>query len=350
MSSDDDGAWCPIPGRQYDRVVLGHGGGGLLSDELLRDVFLRAFRGDTLAKLEDSAVLPRLAGRLAFTTDAFVVHPLFFPGGDIGRLAVAGTVNDLAVAGAKPLYLSAAFILEEGLLLTDLERIVESMRSTAQEAGVELVAGDTKVVERGKADGAFVVTTGIGVVPEGRTLSVSAAEEGNAVLVSGTLGDHGVAVLARREGLEFETTLESDCAPLASLVDALLERAPSTRALRDPTRGGLASSLVEIAAASRVSIAIDEAQLPLRPEVRAACELFGLDVLHIANEGKLVAIVPESEADAALAAMHAHPLGRNAARIGKVAAERAGQVTLRTSIGAVRVVTQLSGEQLPRIC
>jgi hydrogenase expression/formation protein HypE len=288
--------------------------------------------------------------RLAFTTDSFVVRPLFFPGGDIGRLAVHGTVNDLAVGGARPLFLSAAFILEEGLPLTDLQRIVASMREACREAGVALVTGDTKVVDRGKGDGVFITTSGIGLVPEGRALSIHGARPGDCVLVSGTLGDHGIAIMSVREGLEFETVLESDTAPLNGLAEAVLEACPGTRCMRDPTRGGLSSVLNELAAASDVGVELDEAAIPLRPEVRGACEMLGLDPLYVANEGKLVAVVPPEDADRALAAMRAHPLGTNAAVVGTVVAKHAGMVTLRSRVGGERVVTLLAGEQLPRIC
>jgi hydrogenase expression/formation protein HypE len=349
-SDDDSLGACPIPSDDYARIVLAHGGGGRLSGNLLRQVFLPAFSSNILAQLEDSALVQVGQERLAFTTDGFVVRPLFFPGGDVGRLAVAGTVNDLAVMGARPLYLAAAFILEEGFPLGDLERIVVSMKWAAEEAGVELVTGDTKVVERGSGDGVFIVTTGIGSVPAARQLSVSGAKPGDRVLISGTIGDHGIAVLSAREGLELETRLESDCAPLGGLIDALLSAVPETRCLRDPTRGGLGSTLIEIVQASGVSIEIDEVALPVRPEVHAACELLGFDALFVANEGKVAAIVPESEVAVALATLRAHPLGQNAACIGRVSAEPARVVTLRSSIGGRRVLTQPSGEQLPRIC
>jgi len=297
-----------------------------------------------------SAICNLQSGWVAFTTDSFVVRPLFFPGGDIGRLAVHGTVNDLAVGGARPMYLSAAFILEEGLPLVDLQRIVASMRAACREAGVALVTGDTKVVDRGKGDGVFITTSGIGLVPEGRSLSIHAARPGDRILVSGTLGDHGIAIMSVREGLEFETVLESDTASLAGLTEAILEACPSTRCMRDPTRGGLSSALNELAAASRVGVELDEAAVPLRPEVRGACEMLGLDPLYVANEGKLIAVVPPEDAERVLAAMRAHPLGRNAALIGEVVAGHPGMVILRSRVGGERVVTLLAGEQLPRIC
>ncbi len=344
---------CPLPQSRYDQVLLGHGSGGRLTADLIQRLFLPGFGNDVLSALEDQATLtlPGAAeSRIAFTTDAFVVRPLFFPGGDIGKLAVHGTVNDLAVGGARPLFLSAAFILEEGLPLADLQRIVASMRQACDEAGVSLVTGDTKVVDRGKGDGVFITTSGIGIVPNGRALSIHAARPGDRVLVSGTLGDHGVAVMSVREGLEFETVLESDSAPLNGLTEAILEACPRTRCMRDPTRGGLSSALNELAAASRVGVWLDETAIPLRPEVRGACEMLGLDPLYVANEGKLMAVVPPEDANAVLAAMRAHPLGRDAAIVGTVVADHAGMVIMRSVVGGERVVTLLAGEQLPRIC
>ncbi len=341
---------CPLPIPARDRVLLGHGSGGSMSADLIRKVFLPAFSNDVLNALEDQATLSWGGGRLAFTTDAFVVRPLFFPGGDIGRLAVHGTVNDLAVGGATPLWISAAFILEEGFPLADLERVVASMREACREAGVTLVTGDTKVVDRGKGDGVYITTAGIGRVPEGVSLSIAGARPGDRLLVSGTIGDHGIAVMSAREGLEFETPLESDTAPLAGLVAAMLAACPEIRCMRDPTRGGVSSALNEMAAASNVGIEIVEEALPLRREVRAACEILGLDPLYVANEGKLLAAVPAPHAERVLAAMRAHPLGRNAAILGTVTAEPAKRVLLRSAVGGVRVVTMLAGEQLPRIC
>ena len=347
---------CPVPRSRYDHVLLGHGSGGRLSAELIQRVFLPAFDNQVLAALEDQAIVPlgtangKPAPRIAITTDAFVVRPLFFPGGDIGSLAVHGTVNDLAVGGAIPRYLSAAFILEEGLPLNDLRRIVASMRSACAASGVSLVTGDTKVVDRGKGDGVFITTTGIGTVAPGRRLSIRNARPGDRILVSGTLGDHGIAILSVREGLEFETILESDTAPLHQLTEAILAACPETRCMRDPTRGGLSSALNELAAASGVGVELDEAAIPLRPEVRGACEMLGLDPLYVANEGKLIAVVPPDDADRVLAAMRSRPLGRNAEQIGTVVADHPGMVILRSRVGGERVVTLLSGEQLPRIC
>jgi hydrogenase expression/formation protein HypE len=348
------GASCPVPASRYDRILLGHGSGGRLSADLLRTVFLPAFDNEVLARLEDQAILP-LDGaargtRLAFTTDSFVVRPLFFPGGDIGRLAVHGTVNDLAVGGARPLWLSASFILEEGLAIEDLRRVVASMREACAEAGVTLVTGDTKVVDKGKGDQLFITTSGIGFVPEGRTLSVSAAKPGDRIVVSGTIGDHGIAIMSVREGLEFETVLESDSAPLHGLVEVMLESGAEIRGMRDPTRGGVSSALSEIAAASKVGIRLSEAAIPIRPEVRGACELLGLDPLYVANEGKLLAIVTAVDAPRLLDAMRSHPRGRDAIVIGEIVSDHPGTVVLRSMIGGERVVSLLSGEQLPRIC
>jgi hydrogenase expression/formation protein HypE len=347
---------CPVPKSRYEQILLGHGSGGRLTAELIQGVFLPAFGNDVLAALEDQATVSlgptngKPAPRLAFTTDSFVVRPLFFPGGDIGKLAVHGTVNDLAVGGAIPKYLAAAFILEEGLPLDDLRRIVASMRAACDLVGVSLVTGDTKVVDRGKGDGVFITTTGIGLVPEGRQLSIRNAQPGDAILVSGTLGDHGIAILSVREGLEFETVLESDTAPLHELTEVILAACPETRCMRDPTRGGLSSALNELALASRVGVKLNEEAIPLRPEVRGACEILGLDPLYVANEGKLIAVVPPDAAARVLSAMRAHPLGRNAAAVGAVIGDHPGQVVLRSRIGGERIVSLLAGEQLPRIC
>jgi hydrogenase expression/formation protein HypE len=348
---------CPLPRSDYDRILLGHGSGGRLTADLIQRLFVPGFGNAVLAALEDQATV-HLDGkfngaqgqRLAFTTDSFVVRPLFFPGGDIGKLAVHGTVNDLAVGGARPMFLAAAFILEEGLAMTDLERIVASMRQACDAAGVALVTGDTKVVDRGKGDQVFITTSGIGLVPEGRSLSIRSARPGDRILVSGTLGDHGMAIMSVREGLEFETVLESDTAPLTELALAMLEACPSIRCMRDPTRGGLASALNELATASQVGVRLSETALPIRPEVHAACEMLGLDPLYVANEGKLIAVVPAAEAERVLAVMRAHPLGRQAAMIGEVVDEHPGMVLMRSLVGGERVVTMLTGEQLPRIC
>ncbi len=343
-------------GRVFVRdVTLAHGGGGKAMKDLIDDVFVREFDNPTLSPLEDQARLDLAelgarGDRLAFTTDSFVVDPLFFPGGDIGKLAVCGTVNDLAVGGATPLFLSCAAILEEGIGIDLLRKVARSMAETARAAGVQIVTGDTKVVNRGACDKLFLTTTGIGVIRRGLELSVAAARPGDVVIVNGLLGDHGAAILAARGDLELDAPIASDCAALHELVAALLAAAPSTRCLRDATRGGVATVLNEIAAASAVGIEIDDARTPLRPEVRGFCEILGLDPLYLANEGKLVAVVPPGESEAALAALRAHPLGRDAVVIGAVHAEEPGRVVMRTLMGGVRIVDMLVGEQLPRIC
>jgi hydrogenase expression/formation protein HypE len=341
---------CPAPLPAKDKILLGHGSGGRLSADLLRAIFLPAFHNPALAKLNDQAVVNVDGVRLAFTTDSFVVNPLFFPGGDIGSLAVYGTVNDLAMGGAEPLFLSAGFIIEEGLPVETLRRVVLSFRQATEKVGVEVVTGDTKVVEKGKGDGLFINTSGIGRVPNGVELSADQARPGDCILLSGTLGDHGIAILSQREGLEFETPIESDAAPLHLLVAAMLEVTHSIRCLRDPTRGGLSSTLNEIAAQSRVGMVIEESALPIREEVKGACELLGLDPLYVANEGKLVAIVAPEFADETLAAMRGHPLGVKARIIGKVVDAHPGVVTMRTYLGTSRIVDMLAGDQLPRIC
>jgi hydrogenase expression/formation protein HypE len=351
-SSPDFANWvCPLPLRDYPNIVMGHGGGGSLSADLIQHVFLPHFGNPTLQGLGDSSVLPAPPGRLAFSTDSFVVRPLFFPGGSIGDLAVNGTVNDLAMSGAQPLYLSAGFLLEEGFPIAQLAAIVERMAVAARQAGVQIVTGDTKVVERGHGDGCYINTAGIGVVPDGVLIRPANARAGDVVLLSGTIGDHGMAVMSVREGLEFETRIESDCAPLHTLVETMLAAAPgAVHVLRDPTRGGVASSLNEIAASAGVGIAIEESAVPVDTEVAAACELLGLDPLFVANEGKLLAIVSPDGADRVLQAMQVHPLGRRAARIGRVTADRPGLLLARTTLGATRVVPMQIGEQLPRIC
>jgi hydrogenase expression/formation protein HypE len=341
---------CPLPLPAGERILLGHGSGGKLSAELLKEVFLPALRNPILERLEDQAIVNVKGIRLAYTTDSFVVKPLFFRGGDIGSLAVYGTVNDLAMGGAEPLWLSAAFIIEEGLEIETLRRVAHSMRAAAERAGVMVVTGDTKVVEKGSGDGLFINTSGIGLVREGVHLSAEQAKPGDAILVSGTLGDHGIAILAEREGLEFESEMASDSAPLHTLVGQLLDATREVRCLRDPTRGGLSSTLNEIAARSRVGMELDEPSLPIRAEVRGACEMLGLDPLYVANEGKLVAIVSPDAAEKALAALGAHPLGREARIIGRVTEEHRGMVVMRTVLGTSRIVDMLAGDQLPRIC
>ncbi|MCI4663036.1 MAG: hydrogenase expression/formation protein HypE [Neomegalonema sp.] len=331
-------------------VELSHGGGGRAMSELISRLFARHFSNPLLDQGNDGALLPAQAGRLVMATDGHVIAPLFFPGGDIGALCVHGTINDLAMCGARPLYLSAAFILEEGFSLEALERIVISMAEAARAAGVPIVTGDTKVVEKGKGDGVFITTTGLGVVADGVAISAQNARPGDRVLVSGTMGDHGVAILSKRENLEFETEICSDSAALHELVAAMLEAAPGIAVLRDPTRGGLAATLNEIAHQAGVGIALDEAMLPVSPDVAAACELLGLDPLHVANEGKLICICREADAAAVLAAMRAHPLGQQAAIIGEVVEDARHLVTMRTGFGGARVVDWIAGEQLPRIC
>jgi hydrogenase expression/formation protein HypE len=345
-----EGFSCPAPIPSKDRVLLGHGSGGKLSAELIREIFLPAFSNPALARLDDQAIVDMGGSRLAFTTDSFVVKPLFFPGGDIGSLAVHGTVNDLAMGGATPLFLSAAFIVEEGLSMEALRRVVHSLRRAADQAGVSVVTGDTKVVEKGGADGLFINTSGIGRVRPGVALSADRAEPGDKILVSGSIGDHGIAILAHREGIEFETTIESDSAPLHSMVEALLDTGAAFHCFRDPTRGGLSSALNEIAAQSRVAIELDDRAILVRDEVRAACEMLGLDPLYVANEGKMVAFVAASGAARALRAMQGHPLGREARIIGAVTDRDGPLVTLRTAFGTTRVVDMLAGDQLPRIC
>ncbi len=335
-----------------DKILLAHGSGGQLSHDLVERVFVKHFANPTLSALDDAAVLPPATdnSQLAFTTDSYVISPLFFPGGDIGKLAVCGTVNDLSMSGATPLYLSTGYIVEEGLPLAELERVAASMAETARRAGVRIVAGDTKVVDRGSADKLFINTAGVGVVPDGVHISGANARPGDAVLLSGTIGDHGMAIMTQREGLRFTSPLRSDCAPLNGLVADMLAVSPHIRCLRDPTRGGLASTLNELATQSGVGIAIEEARIPVREAVRGACELLGLDPLYVANEGKLVAVVPPEDADAVLAAMRANEHGQQATRIGRVTDEHPGRVVMRTRLGASRIVDMLVGEQLPRIC
>lgn len=341
---------CPLPVSQYPQVIMGHGGGGKLSSELLESVFLPAFDNPMLNQMRDSAVLPLAGGQYAFSTDSYVVQPLVFPGGSIGHLAVHGTINDLAMSGARPLFLSAAFILEEGFDIDLLRRIAEHMGQAAAAAGVRIVTGDTKVVERGHGDGCYINTSGIGVIPPGIELSASRMQSGDAVLVSGTMGDHGMTIMSVREGLEFEAPLVSDTAALHELVATILEACPGARVLRDPTRGGLAASLNELASAAGVGIELNEAAIPVSSIVQSACEILGLDPLTVANEGKLVAIVPAELADVTLAAMCGHKIASQSACIGRVVREHPRMVTARTRMGSTRVVHLPLGELLPRIC
>jgi hydrogenase expression/formation protein HypE len=341
---------CPLPLGEHQRVQLAHGGGGRLTQRLIRMLFLPEFQNEWLEPLHDGARLPFGNATLALTTDSYVVSPIIFPGGDIGQLAVNGTVNDLAMCGARPLYLSVALILEEGLPIDQLQRITHSMREAADGAGVSLVTGDTKVVDRGKGDQMFITTSGVGVIQAGVTIDPRRAAPGDRILLSGPIGRHGIAVLSVREGLAFESTIQSDTAPLGGLVEAMLAASHAIHVLRDPTRGGLATALNEIAGAARVGMALSETQVPIDQAVQGACELLGLDPLYVANEGRLVAVVPTAAADQVLAAMRAHPSGREAVDIGEVVADHPGLVVLRSRIGGERVIDLLSGEQLPRIC
>jgi hydrogenase expression/formation protein HypE len=345
------GPVCPIPISEYPTVQLAHGGGGKLSQILIEGMFAKTFDNPHLEVMHDGAILPVGSERLAFSTDSFVISPYFFPGGDIGSLAVHGTVNDIAMCGARPLAISVGLILEEGLPMDDLWRITQSIQRAAAEVDVQIVTGDTKVVDKGKGDGIYINTTGLGLIPAGIDITPEAARPGDKVLVSGEIAVHGIAIMSIREGLEFETQLESDSAALYPLVAAILETGGhAVRVLRDPTRGGVASALNEIAGQSEVGFQLDEQAIPLSEEVRGACEILGFDPLYVANEGKCLAIVGAEKADAVLAAMRSHPLGRHAAIIGEVVDDHPGRVYLRSRIGGQRIVDMLSGEQLPRIC
>ena len=350
MSDDESGLSCPLPFSRYPHVLLAHGGGGRLMQRLIQALFLPAFDNPALAARHDGAVLPWGNGRLAFTTDSYVVCPLFFPGGDIGRLAIYGTVNDLAMCGARPLYLSAGLIIEEGLPMETLYRVIASMGEATMTCGVELVTGDTKVVDKGKGDGIFINTAGIGVVEHPEIIAPAKVQPGDAVLLSGDLGRHGIAVMAAREGLEFESAIESDLAPLAEPVLTLMEAGVEVHCLRDLTRGGLAAALVEIAEGAGLTITVDEQAIPVCEEVQGACEILGFDPLYVANEGRFVAFVPAEQAQRALDILCAHPVSMKACSIGRAVVGRAGEVTLTSPIGVTRVLDMLSGEQLPRIC
>ena len=347
---------CPLPKSRYDHILLGHGSGGQLTADLIQKLFVPTFGNPVLAALEDQATVSLgtsnglKAPRIAFTTDSFVVRPIFFPGGDIGRLAVHGTVNDLAVGGARPLFLSTAFIIEEGLPIETLQSVVTSLRNAAAAAGIEVVTGDTKVVEQGSGDELFINTTGIGLVPDNLRLSADQARPGDKILLSGPIGDHGIAILAQRAGLEFETTIVSDSASLYPLVEVVLATGTAIRCMRDPTRGGVSSALNEIAAQSNVGMVLDEQQIPVHEEVKGACEMLGLDPLYVANEGKLIAIAKNEDADRLLSAMRSHPLGRDARIIGAITDQHPRTVVMRTAFGTTRIVDMLSGDQLPRIC
>ncbi|HEV2394738.1 MAG TPA: hydrogenase expression/formation protein HypE [Verrucomicrobiae bacterium] len=341
---------CPFPIQNYPNILLAHGGGGKLMHQLIGKMFLPAFRNPLLESQHDSSVFQIGTNRLALTTDSYVVHPLFFPGGDLGSLAVHGTVNDLAMSGARPLYLSAAFIIEEGLPMNTLWEIVSSMQRAATKANVQIITGDTKVVDKGKGDGLFINTGGVGLVEHSLTIAPQSVRPGDAILVNGDVGRHGMAIMAVREGLEFESAIESDSAPLADLVLSLLSTGIQVHCLRDLTRGGLTSVLNEIAEGAGLAIQIEEKPVPVREDVRAACEILGLDPFHVACEGRLAAFVPEKDAERALEALRAHPAGQGACRIGTVTSERSRKVLLKSIIGAQRILDMASGEQLPRIC
>jgi hydrogenase expression/formation protein HypE len=344
------GGSCPTPRGDYKEIVLAHGSGGKLSQRLLQSIVLPHFQNELLAPLHDGAIFELDGTRVAFSTDSYVVSPIFFPGGDIGKLAVHGTVNDLAMCGARPLHLSVGFILEEGLPMADFRRIVESMHAAAGEAGVMLITGDTKVVDRGKADKIFINTAGIGLVRAGTNIRPSRAQAGDMIVISGQIAVHGIAIMSVREGLEFETEIASDTAPLNGLVDSLVDVCEDIHVLRDPTRGGVTSALSEIAQSAHVGMLLNEARIPISEEVKGACEILGLDPLYVANEGKLLVILPAVHCDRVLSAMRAHPLGSAATVIGEVTSDHPGYVLMKTRVGGTRVVDMLSGEQLPRIC
>jgi hydrogenase expression/formation protein HypE len=341
---------CPLPITDYKNILLGHGSGGKLSADLIKKIFLSQFENSYLEPLNDSATFDLNGTKLAFTTDSYVVNPIFFPGGDIGRLAVNGTVNDLAVSGAKPLYISAAFILEEGFPVEDLWKVVLSMKGACEEAGVLLVTGDTKVVDKGKGDKIFINTSGLGIVQRDVKISSDRAKPGDKVILSGAIGVHGIAIMSTREGLDFETQILSDTAPLTSLVMDMLDVSTKINCMRDPTRGGVASTLNEIASSSKAGIRIDENKIPITREVRGACEMLGLDPLYVANEGKLIAVVDKDDDERIVEKMRTNPLGRDAVIIGEVTSDHPGIVLMKTKIGGMRVVDMLTGEQLPRIC
>jgi hydrogenase expression/formation protein HypE len=341
---------CPIPKSEYDKVLLAHGGGGTLMHQLIQKMFVSQFDNELLNVQHDGAIFEMNGVKYAFSTDSYVVQPIFFPGGDIGELAVYGTVNDLSMCGAKPLFISAGLIIEEGLPMEDLWRVVQSMKFAADRAGVKIVTGDTKVVDRGKGDKIFINTSGIGVIDVGVNISPKNCKVGDAVIINGRIADHGVAIMSAREGLEFESDIKSDTAPLNDLVEKMLSASKNIHVLRDPTRGGLASTLNEIATDSKLGIKIEETKIPVAEAVKAACEILGLDPLYVANEGKLVAFVAKEDAEKVLQIMKAHPLGKDAAIIGEVVEEPRKRVIMKTSIGSTRIVDMISGEQLPRIC
>jgi hydrogenase expression/formation protein HypE len=341
---------CPAPIREHTKVLLAHGGGGRLMHELIEKTFVATFGGSQLAARHDGALLELDGTRYAFTTDSYVVRPLFFPGGNIGTLAVNGTVNDLAMCGAKPLYLSCGFIVEEGFPMETLWRVVQSMQRSAEQAGVEFVTGDTKVVDKGKGDGIFINTAGLGVIEHKLVIGPQSVQTGDMIILNGDLGRHGIAIMAEREGLAFETSIESDCAPLCDVVLQLLSAGVEVHCLRDLTRGGLGSAVIEIAETARKQISLEETRIPVSEDVSGACEMLGLDPLFVANEGRFVALVPQAEVERALSILRAHPLGAQASVIGTVTGDNSGLVTLKTRLGISRIMSMLSGEQLPRIC
>jgi hydrogenase expression/formation protein HypE len=355
MNNSFEGPVCSLPLKHDDQIILGHGSGGRMTQELINRVFMPNLSSNSLVTGNDfgQGTLPvesGMIGHLAISTDSHIVKPIFFPGGDIGKLAVCGTVNDISMSGGIPIYLTAGFILEEGFSIFDLSKIAQSMKNAADEAGIQFIAGDTKVVEKGSADGVFINTSGIGWIPDCYKIGGQVAQSGDIVIISGTIGDHGIAVLAARGDLGLETDIQSDIAPLNHLIRALLHVAPNTHTLRDPTRGGLATTLNEIAVQSKVSIWIDEDSIPVNPAVRTACEMLGFDPLYVANEGKMIVIVPPEEVELAMLALKSHPYGINASRIGVVRSESPGRVVEKTTIGGTRLLDMLTGEMLPRIC
>lgn len=341
---------CPLPIMDHDTIQLSHGAGGRLSADLIDKIFLPRFGNETLDKLEDQATLELPGKKLAFSTDSFVVDPIFFPGGNIGELAINGTVNDVCMCGANPLYISASFILEEGLPMEDLHRIALSMEEAAKNAGIRIVTGDTKVVNKGNCDKIFINTTGLGIVPDGVNISASNLQIGDKIILSGTIADHGMAVMTSREGLSFQTQVKSDTVALNSLVEEMLNVTKGIQAMRDPTRGGVAATLNEFARSSKIGIQIDGDQIPVKPEVHGACEVLGIDPLYVANEGKLIAVVPDNRAEEILSVMHQHPHGKDAAIIGVVVEDHPEIVTIKTGLGVNRILDMPVGEQLPRIC
>ena len=341
---------CPLPIMDHDTIQLSHGAGGRLSADLIDKIFLPRFGNETLDKLEDQATLELPGKKLAFSTDSFVVDPIFFPGGNIGELAINGTVNDVCMCGANPLYISASFILEEGLPMEDLHRIALSMEEAAKNAGIRIVTGDTKVVNKGNCDKIFINTTGLGIVPDGVNISASNLQIGDKIILSGTIADHGMAVMTSREGLSFQTQVKSDTVALNSLVEEMLNVTKGIQAMRDPTRGGVAATLNEFARSSKIGIQIDGDQIPVKPEVHGACEVLGIDPLYVANEGKLIAVVPDNRAEEILSVMHQHPHGKDAVIIGVVVEDHPEIVTIKTGLGVNRILDMPVGEQLPRIC